>query len=205
MSMHELMAGDGYAYLTRHVACLGDATRRLHPGDVVSQRAMTALFRDGRDSLTDDVQGRGYSRGDDGRRRAVVGYDLTFTAPKFASVLWALAHDVTCVIGHDAHRAALASSLRFFQQRVITTCIGDAGRLPGQEPTSSREVLERGLATSHAEPTATETRETYAQQPVPVIRPVHPHQPWGRPAPQLSAYRLNSAPSPLLDGPDPSL
>ena len=68
MSMHKLTAGDGYAYLTRHVAAgdagldadasltgyyeqtgnppgrwfgeglagLGDASRRLHPGDVVT-------------------------------------------------------------------------------------------------------------------------------------------------------------------------
>ena len=73
MSMHKLTAGDGYAYLTRHVAAgdaglgpgasltayyeqtgnpagrwygeglagLGDTTRRLRPGDVVTEAAMT--------------------------------------------------------------------------------------------------------------------------------------------------------------------
>ncbi|WP_225755201.1 MobF family relaxase [Actinotalea sp. Marseille-Q4924] len=160
MSMHKLTAGDGYAYLTRHVAAgdaglepgasltayyeqtgnpagrwlgdglagLGDATRRLHPGDVVSEEAMTALFRDGHDPLTDDSLGRAYSRGDDGKRRAVVGYDLTFTAPKSASVLWALADDATRTVVYDAHRAALASSLQFLGQRVIRTRIGDGGR-----------------------------------------------------------------------------
>ncbi|WP_225755205.1 relaxase domain-containing protein [Actinotalea sp. Marseille-Q4924] len=84
MSMHKLTAGDGYAYLTRHVASgdadfqtgasltayyrqtgnpqgrwsgaglarLGDSRRHLHPGDVVTEAAMTAVFRDGVDPLT---------------------------------------------------------------------------------------------------------------------------------------------------------
>lgn len=160
MSMHKLTAGDGYAYLTRHVAAgdagldagasltayyeqtgnpaghwygeglagLGDGTRRLGPGDVVTEAAMTAVFRDGVDPLTDDALGRPHSRFDDGKRHAVVGYDLTFSAPKSVSVLWALADDATRVIVYDAHRAALASSLEFVEQRVIRTRIGDAGR-----------------------------------------------------------------------------
>ena len=160
MSMHKLTAGDGYAYLTRHVAAgdagleagasltayyeqtdnpagrwygeglagLGDATRCLRPGDVVTEAAMTAVFRDGMNPLTDDALGRPYPRFDDAKRHAVVGYDLTFTAPKSVSVLWALADDATRVIVYDAHRAALASSLEFVEQRVIRTRIGEAGR-----------------------------------------------------------------------------
>ncbi len=168
MSLHKLTAGDGYAYLTRHVAAgdagleagasltayyeqtgnpqgrwygkglvgLGDTGRHLRPGDVVSERAMTAVFRDGVDPLTDDVLGRPYPRFDDSKR-AVVGYDLTFTAPKSVSVLWALAGDGTRAIVYDAHRAALASSLEFVEQRVIRTRIGDAGR---------HQVRTRGMA-----------------------------------------------------------
>jgi conjugative relaxase-like TrwC/TraI family protein len=160
MSMHKLTAGDGYAYLTRHVAAgdagldpgasltayyeqtgnpagrwygeglagLGDGARRLRPGDVVTEAAMTAVFRNGVDPLTDDALGRHYRSFDDGKRHAVVGYDLTFTAPKSVSVLWALADDATRVIVYDAHRAAFASSLEFVEQRVIRTRIGDAGR-----------------------------------------------------------------------------
>ncbi|MCG2802174.1 MAG: relaxase domain-containing protein [Cellulomonas sp.] len=158
--MHKLAAGDGYAYLTRHVAAgdagldpgasltayyeqsgnpagrwfgagltgLGDGTRRLRAGDVVTEAAMTAVFRDGVDPLTDDALGRPYRDFDDGKRHAVVGYDLTFTAPKSVSVLWALADDATRVIVYDAHRTALASSLEFVEQRVIRTRVGDAGR-----------------------------------------------------------------------------
>lgn len=160
MSMRKLTAGDGYAYLTRHVAAgdagldagasltayyeqtgnpagrwlgeglagLGDASRRLRPGDVVTESAMTAVFRDGVDPLTDDALGRPDSRFDDGKRHAVVGFDLKFTAPKSVSVLWALADDATRVVVYDAHRAALASSLEFAEQRVIRTRIGEAGR-----------------------------------------------------------------------------
>ncbi|KGM17659.1 hypothetical protein N867_16860 [Actinotalea fermentans ATCC 43279 = JCM 9966 = DSM 3133] len=160
MSMHKLTAGEGYAYLSRHVAAgdaglepgasltayyehtgnpagrwfgeglagFGDTRRRLRPGDVVTEAAMTAVFRDGVDPLTDDALGRPYGRFDDGKRHAVVGYDLTFTAPKSVSVLWALADDATRVIVYDAHRAALASSLEFVEQRVIRTRTGEAGR-----------------------------------------------------------------------------
>jgi len=160
MSMHKLVAGDGYAYLTRDVAAgdagldagasltayyeqtgnpagrwfggglagLGIGTRRLRAGDVVSEPAMTAVFRDDVDPLTDDALGRHHRAFDDGKRHAVVGYDLTFTAPKSVSVLWALADDTTRVIVYDAHRAALASSLEFVEQAVIRTRVGDAGR-----------------------------------------------------------------------------
>ncbi len=41
---------------------------------------------------------------------------------------WALADDATRVIVYDAHRAALASSLEFVEQRVVRTRIGDGGR-----------------------------------------------------------------------------
>ncbi|MDO8106399.1 MobF family relaxase [Isoptericola sp. b441] len=167
--MHKLTAGDGYAYLTRHVAAGdaglragdsltayyeqtgdpagrwyggglaglgGDGGKRLRPGDAVTEQAMTAVFRDGVDPLTDDALGRPYGRFDDGKRHAVVGYDLTFTAPKSASVLWALADDATRATVYGAHRAALASSLEFVEQRVIRTRVGEAG---------CRQVRTRGM------------------------------------------------------------
>lgn len=127
MSVHKLTAGDGYAYLTRHVAAgdtglasgqsltayyeqtgnpagrwhgagleaLGyEAAGRVVPGDRVREASMPAVFRDGVD--------RSPPRRSDGpttttphRPRAVVGYDLTFTAPKSVSVLWGLADSRT--------------------------------------------------------------------------------------------------------------
>src|SRR5665648_790887 len=99
----------------------GEAISRVAPGDVVTEQAMTAVFRDGVDPLTDDALGRPYPRFGDGRRPPVGGYDLTFTAPKSASVLWALADDATRTTVYAAHRAALASALEFVEQRVIRT------------------------------------------------------------------------------------
>ena len=73
---------------------------------------------------------------------------------------------------------------------------------PGPAPSSCREVLEQILATSHAEPTATETWETYhPDQPAPVVPPVRAQKPWGTVPRQPAPYRLTPVPAPILDGP----
>src|SRR5665647_2898895 len=171
MSMHKLTAGDGYRYLTRHVAA-GDAglgagdsltgyyeqsgnppgrwyghglagldaesIARLVPGDLVSEEAMAAVFGHGTDPLTGAPLGRPYPRYDKTAdavpgspetpgRHAVVGYDLTFTAPKSVSVLWALGDDATRAQVHGAHRAALTSALEFVEAKVVRTRVGAAG------------------------------------------------------------------------------
>src|SRR5665648_997873 len=156
MSMHKLAAGDagldagasltayyeqtgnppGRWYGSGLAGLGGEAISRVAPGDVVTEHAMTAVFRDGVDPLTDDALGRPYPRFDTTQRRAVVGYDLTFTAPKSVSVLWALADDATRATVYEAHRAALASTLDFVEQTVIRTRVGEAGR---------RQVRTRGM------------------------------------------------------------
>jgi len=79
---------------------------------------------------------------------------------------------------------------------------GDPDCLPGQASSSGREVLEQILATSHAEPSATETWETYhPHEPAPVVPPVRPQEPWGAPSPQPAPYRLTPVPPPIPDGP----
>ena len=45
-------------------------------------------------------------------RKAVTGFDVTFSAPKSVSVLWAVADHGLQVQVYDAHRAALASTWR---------------------------------------------------------------------------------------------
>ena len=78
----------------------------------------------------------------------------------------------------------------------------DLDCVPGQAPSSCREVLEQILATSHAEPTATETWETYHPgQAAPVVPPARPQEPWGAPSPQPAPNRLTAVPSPIPDGP----
>ena len=176
MSMHKLTAGDGYKYLTRHVAA-GDAglgagdsltgyyeqtgnppgrwyghglaglgadslgvepIARLVPGEQVSEEAMAAVFSHGGDPLTGQPLGRPYpscattadavpGSPDTLGRHAVVGYDLTFTAPKSVSVLWALGDDATRVKVHGAHRAAVASALEFVEAKVVRTRVGAGG------------------------------------------------------------------------------
>jgi len=165
MSMHKLMAGDGYTYLTRHVAAgdaglnhadslvdyyeatgnppgrwlgrgltgLGDASGHLRPGAAVTEAATAAVFRDGHDPLTSAPLGRSYRDRSD---RAVVGYDLTFTVPKSASVLWALGDETTRAAVHAAHRAAVDQALDFVERTVARTRVGHAGR---------RQVRTRGV------------------------------------------------------------
>ena len=165
MSMHKLISGDGYTYLTRHVAAgdaclahsdslvaydeatgnppgrwlgrgltgLGDASNRLRPGTPVTEPAMAAVFGDGHDPLTHAPLGRSYR---DRADRAVAGYDLTFTVPKSASVLWALGDDATRTTVHAAHRAAVDQALTFVERTVARTRVGHAG---------CRQVRTRGV------------------------------------------------------------
>ena len=66
------------------------------------------------------------TRVESGRRQrvAVAGFDLTFTAPKSASVLWALADPGVQAAVTDAHRAAVRDALAFLQDRALFTRIG---------------------------------------------------------------------------------
>ena len=157
MGMHKLLAGDGYAYLTRQVAA-GDATlasgeplvayyeatgtppgrwlgdglaglgedgARVRVGDVVSEAGMAAVFRDGHDPVTGTPLGTSYV----GRRvRPVVGFDLTFTVPKSAAVLWALGDERTRAAVVGAHHAAVTQALGFVEHAVVRTRVGAAGR-----------------------------------------------------------------------------
>ncbi len=74
--------------------------------------------------------------------------------------------------------------------------------LPGQAPSSGREVLEQILATSHAEPSATETWDTYHPgRAAPIVPPVHPQQPRNPWLPQPAPHPLTAPPPSSADGP----
>ncbi|MCC2315609.1 ATP-dependent DNA helicase [Cellulomonas xiejunii] len=74
--------------------------------------------------------------------------------------------------------------------------------LPGQAPSSGREVLEQILAASHAEPSATETWASYHPgRPAPIVPPARPQQAWSAVPPQPTPHRLTSVPPPVPDGP----
>jgi conjugative relaxase-like TrwC/TraI family protein len=57
-------------------------------------------------------------------RAAVAGFDLTFTAPKSASVLWALADPDVQALVTAAHCAAVRDALAFLEDRALFTRIG---------------------------------------------------------------------------------
>ncbi len=157
MGMHKLVAGDGYTYLTRQVAAgdarlaaaeplvayyeasgtppgrwagsglrgLGKDRHRVRSGDVVTEAGMAAVFRDGHDPATGEPLGRSYV----GRRvPPVVGYDLTFTVPKSAAVLWALGDPRAQAAVLTAHHKAVAQALAFVEDSVVRTRVGAAGR-----------------------------------------------------------------------------
>jgi len=58
---------------------------------------------------------------------AVAGFDLTFTVPKSASVLWALADPRSQAAVAEAHRAAVHDALAFLQARALFTRTGAGG------------------------------------------------------------------------------
>jgi conjugative relaxase-like TrwC/TraI family protein len=100
----------------------------IRPGDVVAPEAMTRLFRDGCDPTTGQPLGVSFAE----RRGAgstVAGFDLVFTVPKAASVLWALGDEPTRAAVVAAHRAALTQAVDFLEDTVVRTRIGAGGRV----------------------------------------------------------------------------
>ncbi|WP_345064404.1 MobF family relaxase [Leifsonia kafniensis] len=63
-----------------------------------------------------------------GTRRAVAGFDFTFSIPKSASVLWAVADAGTQRLIVDAHHAAVAEMVAFMEREVAATRTGATGR-----------------------------------------------------------------------------
>lgn len=62
-----------------------------------------------------------------GTRRAVAGYDLTFSVPKSLSALWGVADAGTQSLIADAHHQAVAEVVAFLEREVATTRVGAAG------------------------------------------------------------------------------
>lgn len=72
-----------------------------------------------------------------GTRRAVAGYDYTFSIPKSASVLWAVADAGTQSLIVDAHHAAVAEVVAFMEREVAAT---RAGATPGDGAVAQVDV-----------------------------------------------------------------
>ncbi len=63
-----------------------------------------------------------------GMRHAVAGFDLTFSVPKSVSVLWGVADAATQERIADAHHAAVADVIDFFEREVAATRAGFSDR-----------------------------------------------------------------------------
>jgi len=63
-----------------------------------------------------------------GARKAVAGFDFTFSIPKSASVLWAVSDAGTQSLIADAHHAAVAEMIAFIEREVAATRVGTTGR-----------------------------------------------------------------------------
>lgn len=100
-------------------------------GDEVTEDQLRRLIGEGAHPETREPLGRRYrqySRPEDGmRRHAVAGYDLTFSIPKSASVLWGIADGGTQALIAEAHRAAVADALNFLEREVVATRVGAKG------------------------------------------------------------------------------
>ncbi|MCC6856800.1 MAG: relaxase domain-containing protein, partial [Microbacteriaceae bacterium] len=63
-----------------------------------------------------------------GSRKAVAGFDFTFSIPKSASVLWAVSDAGTQSLIADAHHAAVAEMVAFMEREIAATRVGATGR-----------------------------------------------------------------------------
>jgi conjugative relaxase-like TrwC/TraI family protein len=106
--------------------------RGIAAGTRVSEAAMTAVFGHAVDPVTGTPLGRPFPTTTvrDGVRSpsGVAGYDLTFTAVKSISVLWALGDPDTRAAVTGAHHAAVAQTLAILEARVAATRVGPGGR-----------------------------------------------------------------------------
>ncbi len=108
---------------------------------------------------------------------------------------------ITAGMGREDLYVAVSRG-RHLNRLYVATDRPDPDCLPGGEPESAREVLDRILATTHAETSATETWATHhpdePQPPLPATRP-QPAIPPLRP--QMTPRPLTPPPSPVPDGP----
>jgi conjugative relaxase-like TrwC/TraI family protein len=125
----------GY-WLGRGVASFGSG--QLADGELVTEDHLRLLLGLGCDPITGNPLGRAYPRyespapsSDDrrpSRRRAVAGFDFTFSVPKSVSILWAIADARTQSAIVRAHHDAIADVVNLLEREIAVTRVGsDAG------------------------------------------------------------------------------
>ena len=126
-SQLKLLVGEGRDPVTG--AQLGRPYRVFAPaGERVAARVAALdpeLSDEDRVGAVARIEGEEAARGS---RRAVAGFDFTFSVPKSASILWAVGDaDVRGAV-EDAHRAAVADVLAFMEREVASTRVGASDR-----------------------------------------------------------------------------
>ncbi|MDQ0726732.1 MobF family relaxase [Microbacterium sp. W4I20] len=111
----------------------GDPLGRAYPeyrsvAERIEERAAALNPALGRASRAEAVAAIEAEESERGTRRAVAGYDFTFSIPKSASVLWAVADAGTQAVIADAHHAAVGEVVAFMEREVAATRAGATGR-----------------------------------------------------------------------------
>ena len=99
----------------------GLAQLGLEPGGEVSEQQLEAVFARGLHPVTGEALGRAW------RADAVTGFDLTFSAPKSVSVLWALGGATAQTHVAQAHRAAVLAALAYLDSHAALSRRGTDG------------------------------------------------------------------------------
>lgn len=110
---------------------LGIPGNRVVEGAEVTEEQLRRLLGEGRDPLTGAPLGRAhrdFAKDRNGaRRRAVAGYDHTFSLPKSLSVLWAVADGGTQALIAQAHHETIRDMLAIIERDVAATRTGARG------------------------------------------------------------------------------
>jgi conjugative relaxase-like TrwC/TraI family protein len=105
----------------------GAGARAEGLGGVVSAEQIGLLFEgvDARHPLTGEVLGRPYKVGEGVDK--VMGWDLTLSAPKSFSVLWAVGGPNLAKVLDQAHAAAVAETVAYLEENAAFSRTGKAG------------------------------------------------------------------------------
>src|ERR671911_564308 len=103
----------------------GSGTAELGLVGQVEREQLGAVLG-GRDPRTDAVLPRFV------RRDRVPGFDVTFSAPKSVSVLWATADEATAARVRTAHERSVEAALGFLEREAAFTRLGTDGHTPEQ-------------------------------------------------------------------------
>lgn len=113
------------------VPALGIPGTRVVEGQEVTEEQLRHLLGEGRDPLTGAPLGRAHrdfaTDANGARRRAVAGYDHTFSLPKSLSALWAVADAGTQALIATAHHETIRDMLAIIERDVAATRTGSKG------------------------------------------------------------------------------